>query len=539
MTRAGSPIRVPRRVIATLLAGGVLAGAVEARAQSGAVSPPAPARALFALIVGVNASPAPDVPPLQYADDDAARYLDLFRALGARAYVLSRLDENTRRLHPQAAAEAVMPRRAEWQQALASVRADIARAKASGVPTTLYVVYAGHGDVGDAGWYLTLEDTRLPGSELLADVERVAADQSHVIVDACHAYMLALSRGAGGTRRPLTGFVMREAETRAGRIGLLLSSSVSGESHEWQGFEAGVFSHEVRSGLYGAADANGDGQVTYSEIGAFVARANADVTNERFRPQVLARAPGDSDLLVDLRGAAEHALRFDGPQANAHYLLEDAQGVRLLDFHGAAGAPTHLMRPSGAGPLFLRRLPDGGERVIPHVDAVVELAALPESPARAQVRGSAHEAFGRLFDLAFDAQAVTAWDRHEADVQARLERTVRQEEMEHARARRRKVLGASAFAVAAVAATGATLFGLSAHRLHDDAPARESHDQAVSRNDRIDTRNDAALGLGIGAVAAAVSGVLLLLWPAPPSALPALEASRSSGGGRLNFQWIF
>ena len=508
----------------------------QARAQPAAT--PAPARALFALIVGVNASPAPDVAPLQYADDDAAQYLDLFRTLGARAYVLSRLDDNTRRLHPQAAAEAVAPRRAEWQRAVEAVRADIAKARAGGVPTTLYVVYAGHGDVDDGSWYLTLEDMRLAGSELLDQVQRVGADQSHLIVDACHAYLLAMPRGAGATRRPLMGFVAREAVTRAGRIGLLLSSSVSGESHEWQGFEAGVFSHEVRSGLYGAADANGDGQVTYSEIGAFVARANADVTNERFRPQVFARAPAESDLLVDLRGRADHELRFEGPQANAHYLLEDAQGVRLLDFHGTAGAPTHLLRPSGDGLLYLRRLPEGGERVVPHVDAVVELADLPEVPARAQARGAAHEAFGRLFTLAFDAQSVTAWDRHEADVQARLDRTEREEETEHARGRRRKVLGISALAVAAGAATGAALFELSARHLHDDAP-RENHDQAVSRNDRIDTRNDAALGLGIGAVAAAASGMLLLLWPSRPAAVPALDVYASSRAGQLGARWIF
>jgi len=327
--------------------------------------------------------------------------------------------------------------------------------------------------------------------------------------------------------------------TRTGRIGLLLSSSVSGESHEWQGFEAGVFSHEVRSGLYGAADANGDGQVTYSEIGAFVARANEDITNDRFRPQVFARPPQQSELLVDLRGAAEHELRLEGPQADAHYLLEDGQGVRLLDFHGTGRAATHLMRPAGEGPLYLRRLPDGGERTIPRPDGVVVLNELPETSPRTQARGAAHEAFGRLFTLAFDDQAVRSWDRREADLQARLEDARRDDESERSRARLRKVLGISALAVAAGAATGATLFELSAQRLHDQAPPRENHDQAVSRNDRIDTRNYAALGLGIGAVAAAASGVVLLLWPSAPPAMPALDVSTSSGGGQLGARWLF
>jgi len=300
----------------------------------------APAQALFALIVGVNASPSPGVVPLRYADDDAARYLELYRALGARTYLLSRLDENTRRLHAQAAAEALPPRRAELRQVVDALTRDIAQARAAGVRSTLYVIYAGHGDVTDAGWSLTLEDGRLDGSALLSEViDRAGAEQTHVIVDACHAYLLALPRGPGGERRPAPGFVALEASSRAGRVGFLLSSSASGESHEWAGFEAGVFSHEMRSGLYGAADADGDGRVTYPEIAAFVARANAAVKGERYRPRVYARPPRDGDLLLDLRATRENDLRLDGSASAGHYLIEDTRGVRIADFHSNGATP--------------------------------------------------------------------------------------------------------------------------------------------------------------------------------------------------------
>ena len=73
--------------------------------------------ASFALIVGVNRSVDADVAQLRYADDDAARYLDLFRSLGARSYVLTRPDANTQRLHPQVAAEALLPVRADFERA--------------------------------------------------------------------------------------------------------------------------------------------------------------------------------------------------------------------------------------------------------------------------------------------------------------------------------------------------------------------------------------------------------------------------------------
>jgi hypothetical protein len=95
--------------------------ALPARAEA-----PADVSATFALVIGVNASPEPDLPPLQFADDDAARYLDLFRALGARTYLLSRLDENTRRLHAQAAAEAIPPRRAELERTIAALSREVA-----------------------------------------------------------------------------------------------------------------------------------------------------------------------------------------------------------------------------------------------------------------------------------------------------------------------------------------------------------------------------------------------------------------------------
>src|SRR5882672_7514616 len=94
-TRAG--------VFASLLLWGSLAAAEPPLSSSD------PAYASFALIIGVNKSVDSDAPTLRYADDDAAGYLDLFRALGARSYVLTRLDENTRRVHQQVAAEAEAP----------------------------------------------------------------------------------------------------------------------------------------------------------------------------------------------------------------------------------------------------------------------------------------------------------------------------------------------------------------------------------------------------------------------------------------------
>jgi len=117
---------------------------------AGAAALPADAAskaAVFALIVGVNQADDPKLPVLRYADDDAARYVDLFRALGARTFLLTRLDENTRRLHPQAAAEAAEPRLAQLAAQARQLRAEVALAHARGVPSIVYFIYAGHGEL--------------------------------------------------------------------------------------------------------------------------------------------------------------------------------------------------------------------------------------------------------------------------------------------------------------------------------------------------------------------------------------------------------
>ena len=65
------------------------------------------------------------------------------------------MDEETRRLSPQAAAEALPPTRAFLAKAVSQFSAEIAIARARGVKATLYFLYAGHGNVGGDRAYIT------------------------------------------------------------------------------------------------------------------------------------------------------------------------------------------------------------------------------------------------------------------------------------------------------------------------------------------------------------------------------------------------
>ena len=140
----------PILVALVLLWGGPARGAAER-----------PRNAVFALIMGVNRSVDADLKTLLYADDDAVRYQELFRALGARTQLLARLDRETTAMSPQAAAEALPPTHASLGKVVSQLASEIAMARERGVKTALYVLYAGHGNVDGDVSYLTLEDARL------------------------------------------------------------------------------------------------------------------------------------------------------------------------------------------------------------------------------------------------------------------------------------------------------------------------------------------------------------------------------------------
>jgi hypothetical protein len=500
-------------------------------ARSGAAAPPLQVtgsneRASFALIIGVNKSVDTDAPLLRYADDDAARYLDFFRSLGARSYVLTRLDENTRRVHQQVAAEAEAPVMSEFQRAIQALASDIRLARQRGVKTALYFVYAGHGNVRDGHGYVTLEDARIDGSQLEAEVlTKINADQTHFIVDACYSYFLAVGRGPGGQRRDVHGFTEFSGLAARESVGLLFSTSSAKESHEWAGFQAGVFSHEVRSGLYGAADANGDGQVSYREIAAFIDRANAGIANEKYRSEVFAHPPKNTDILMDLRNRTSARVDIRGARSD-HYYLEDSRGIRFADFHNGEDQRGYLLRPLSAGRLYLHRSSDDSEIVIPSAPQVVALADLPIQEPRMTRRGAANDAFQALFSLPFGQGVVDGFrlgPAHPEDVPP-----TEVAKGDAARPRTRTYVGVSLLSAGVIGAAASVYALESAAALNRSVSREDSGDTAARINDKVHSRTlVGAIGLGAAGTTAA-AGLLLLLWPEGHSNVAWDPATRSA-----------
>ncbi len=369
-----------------------------------------PPTAVFALVVGSNHSVDEDKPPLRYADDDAARFFDLYRALGAHVFLVSRLDEDTKRLHTQAAAEARAPLAHEWSIVATELAEVVQQAQTRGLRTELHVVFAGHGDEVDGAGALELEDRRISGDELLREIiETAGASRTHVIIDACHSFAFAYAgpRGPGGERRPVAGFSRRSLLANAEGVGLLLSSSSTRETHEWEVVQSGIFSHVLRSGMLGAADADGDSQVSYREIAAFVERAAVAIPNERFRPRVHVDPPDDTNVsFLDLRPAMKRRLETDDTATPGHHYIENSLGVRLGDFHASPGQKVRLIRPPGFGRLYVRQASGEKEYVVPNELALVRLDERRPTEVRVAARGAAHNAFEHLFALPFGEGTV-------------------------------------------------------------------------------------------------------------------------------------
>ncbi|MEZ4467575.1 MAG: caspase family protein [bacterium] len=298
----------------------------------------------YALVVGNNhALAGSGYDRLDYADDDALRFASLLEDLGADVQLLTGPDADTAAAFPGLADRAQPPTRAHLLAALARLRAQVA----ADPEAEVFVYFSGHGSLTAASAHLHLLDAPFSRTDLHEHLLRGLADarRVHLIIDSCHAWFLVNARGARVA-------VAQDEESldRYPQVGFLLSTSRGKEVHEWSGYRAGVFSHQLLSALRGAADVDGDGRVTYAEAHAWLVAANLGVTDARARIEPHVRRPAvRGDTLVTLP-----ADRVAVPDELAgHLWIEGAEGQRLLDAHKAAGIPMALRLPPGPAHLVL------------------------------------------------------------------------------------------------------------------------------------------------------------------------------------------
>jgi hypothetical protein len=373
----------------------------------------------YALIIGNNQSLGLRRPALQYADDDAVKYAELFGTLmpAQNVILLTEFDRDTERLYPQRAAQARQPTRANVEAALDELTARANESLGKRARVSFYFIFAGHGDVDEGRGFLELKDAAFTADDLERGLRRVPAAQTHVILDSCNSFFVINPRKPGGKRFATPKDAMEGMARRLPTVGVFLSTSAEAEVYEWSELQSGIFSHTVRSGLAGAADANKDGSVSYTELSGFVELAAREVRNPLFRPKVFARGPGGNNqqALMEL-GSTQAVLLEAGGAEPVRLTVRDADGGRWLDAHVEAGSSVSLRLPAAlAQGMSVEQPTEQGVRraSLGAGSGAVALASLSLEQTPEQSRGPG-ELLKALFSTPFGPQALAALEQERA-----------------------------------------------------------------------------------------------------------------------------
>ncbi len=357
---------------------------------------------------------------MHYADDDAARYFEILQTLApGRVSLLSDFDRDTERLFPTAGTLAVPPTRAALERVGRQLAREVQAANALGHETEVYFVFAGHGDMAQGQGFIELSDARFYSRDLERWLRSVPFTRGHVVLDSCNSFFMLGVRKPGGRHFATpedAAWVMAE---RLPNVGVFLSTSAEGEAFEWSEIQSGIFSHVVRSGLLGGADANGDGSVSYLELSAFVDTATSEVPNPNMRPHVFARGPGavDDTPIVQLQ-SMDLVRRFElGDAKQLRIRLRDKNGLPLLDAHAEGGLGLFVPDAWAQGATVERSLAPGNSTAsrvplqlfgVPIGEEVVTLAQLERLNPVSSPRGPG-DTFEQLFLKPFGPRALARY----------------------------------------------------------------------------------------------------------------------------------
>lgn len=360
----------------------------------------------YAIVIGNNATPidaaSEQLSPLRYADDDAVRYHQLFSRLGT-SRLLVVLDKTTQRRYPGLASIAEPPTLETLRQVVATYAASMKADKKRGDKPVLYFAFSGHGARDKSGAaFLAMMDGSLTQDILFDEIiAELPSLYSHLMIDACNAGGVVGVRGGffdkelEGQTAPVTpSDVLPILESRRiaafPHVGVILATTLGQEAHEWSEVESGVFTHELLSGLLGPADVNGDLNVEYTEVQAFVAAANRGIKDPRAIPQVIARPPTSNQNvpLISLNALKGTRVLKGEVGSLGHFHIELINGQRYLDAHLVVGSKATVVVP--LADAFLRT--DTHEVRIPS-SKLVAFDALQLSKRKIAARGSIDSAY--------------------------------------------------------------------------------------------------------------------------------------------------
>jgi hypothetical protein len=201
----------------------------------------------YAVLIGNNLG-ARDEARLRFAESDATKLHQALKELGGFP------PENTILLRGDDTATV--------RSAIITTNDRIRSSVAAGRQTVLLVYYSGHAD-SEA---LHIGDENFPLREIESLARGSAATLRLLVVDACRSGSLTKAKGGDRT----DAFPVRIEQRLAGEGAVFLSSStLNEEAQESDAISGSFFTHYLVSGLLGAADHNGDGDVSLEEAYRF------------------------------------------------------------------------------------------------------------------------------------------------------------------------------------------------------------------------------------------------------------------------------
>ena len=279
----------------------------------------------FAVIAGNNVG-APGRQKLWFAESDADRFQKALQELG---------DFPDYRILTVRGGGA-----SAFREALAETEKRIAGARLAGEQPLLVVYFSGHAGAGG----LEFGAERLSYDELKMLIGRSGADTKIVVVDACEAGTLTQVKGA--LAAPSVTFALPSDDVHG--TAFIASTAVGEAAQESAALGGSFFTHHLEVGLRGAADADGDGQVTLAEAFRYTAAQTLSGTSATVvgpqHPTYDFKMSGRGDVvLADLRRGEAH-LKLP-PDPGSLYILKGPKGI-LAEVH-ATLATFSLALPAG------------------------------------------------------------------------------------------------------------------------------------------------------------------------------------------------
>lgn len=300
--------------------------------------------------------------PLRYTANDVERMRDVLVAFGdfAPSDVLVTFGDD---------AESVTDRFDE-------ARERVSAAQAAGDRTLFLFYFSGHSMDGE----LRLGDTRLPLGDVKRLTERTGATLRLAVIDACRSG--AITRIKGATKGEPVAVGVDDGGAQRGLV-VITASSEAEDAQESDEVQGSFFTWYFTSGLRGAADVSGDGEVSLSEAyahaynGTVVATVGSrgGVQHPSYRFDL--RGAGDV-MLTDLR-RGDGGLVFPAEVQGEFVVFDPRRKVVVAELDKTDARPVRIALAPG-GYVVKKREPDhlllGRFDVTASASTRVDLAAM-------------------------------------------------------------------------------------------------------------------------------------------------------------------